>query len=116
MSSGEAELYAMIKAATQTKNMMQMLMDWHIEVVALDRSDAVAAIDIAHRIGLGKTRNIEVRYLWIQHEIHNDQIKVTKVHTDNNPADFLTNLFEACINSHSGRRDDDCLIGKGFEV
>ena len=54
LSGGEAELYAMLKAATQAKGIVQLLADWNVQVEALIRSDASAALGIAHRSGLGK--------------------------------------------------------------
>ena len=90
LSSGEAELYAMLKGATQSKGLMSMMADFGESVEATVCSDASAAIGIAHRQGLGKTRHIEVRYLWIQQEIKEGKVNVKKVGTDSNPADLLT--------------------------
>ena len=95
MSSGEAELYALLKGAAQTKGTMSYLKDWDITAEGLVRTDASAAIGIVHRQGLGKTRHIEVQYLWIQSEIQNDKLKVTKVGTNENPADLLTKCLKA---------------------
>ena len=53
-------------------------------------SHASVAIGIAHRQGLGKTRHVEVQYLWIQHEVKEGKLTVKKVGTNNNPADLLT--------------------------
>ena len=69
LSSGEAELCGMLSGATQTKVLISMMADVGEKVVAIVCSDASAAIGIAHRQGLGKTRLIEVQYLWIQHEV-----------------------------------------------
>ena len=90
LSSGEAELYGMLKGATQTKRLISMMADFGEKVVATVCSDASAAIGIAHRQGLGKTRHIEVQYLWIQHEVKEGKLIVKKVGTNNNPADLLT--------------------------
>ena len=61
LSSGEAELYGALKGATQTKGLISMMADFGEKVVATVCSDASAAISIAHRQGLGKTRHIEVQ-------------------------------------------------------
>ena len=90
LSSGKAELYGMLKGATQTKGLISMMADFGEKVVATVCSDASAAIGIAHRLGLGKTRHIEVQYLWIQHEVKEGKLTVKKVGTNNNPADLLT--------------------------
>jgi len=59
LSSGEAELYAVVKGAAQTKGLMAMMNDFGLKVGAKVCTDASAAIGIVHRQGLGKTRHIE---------------------------------------------------------
>ncbi len=66
LSSGEAEFYAVLKGATQTKGAIAMFVDWGVKLDGIVKTDASAAIGITHRVGLGKTRHIEVQYLWIQ--------------------------------------------------
>ena len=80
----------MLKGAIQTKGLISMMADFGEKVVATVCSDASAAIGIAHRQGLGKTRHIEVQYLWIQHEVKEGKLTVKKVDTNNNLADLLT--------------------------
>ena len=75
----------MLKGATQTKGLISMMADFGEKVVATVCSDASAAIGMTHRQGLGKTRHIEVHYLWIQHEVREDKLTVKKVGTHNNP-------------------------------
>ena len=58
LSSGEAELYGMLKGATQTKGLISMMADFGEKVVATVCSDASAATGIAHRQGLGKTSHL----------------------------------------------------------
>ena len=67
-----------------------MMADFGEKVVAAVCSDASAAIGIAHRQRLGKTRHVEVQYLWIQHEVKEGKLTVKKVGTNNNSADLLT--------------------------
>ena len=93
LSSGEAEVYRMLKGATQTKGLISMVADFGEKVVAAVYSDASAAMGIAHRHGLGKTRHIEVPYLWIQHEVKEGKLTVKKVGTHNNPSNLLTNAM-----------------------
>ena len=56
----------LLKGAAATKGMISMMADWSMELPGLVRTDANAAMGIVHRQGLGKTRHIEVQYLWIQ--------------------------------------------------
>ena len=65
LSSGEAELYALVKGASQATGLMSMLFDYGLELGARVCIDSSAALGIAHRVGLGKTRHIDVQYLWI---------------------------------------------------
>ena len=63
MSSGEAELYALIKGAAQAKGMISFLSDYGFKCSGLVRTDSSAALGIVHRRGLGRTRHIECQYL-----------------------------------------------------
>ena len=95
LSSGEAELYALLKGAAQAKGVMSMFMDWSYENACIVRTDANAALGIVHRLGLGKTRHIDIQYLWIQQEVANKNLRVDKVSTHDNPADLLTKFLKA---------------------
>ena len=53
-------------------------------------TDATAARGIASRTGLGKTRHIEVHYLWVQEKIAQKAMTLSKVWGHENPADLLT--------------------------
>ena len=110
LSSGEAELYGMLKGATQTKGLFSMMADFGEKVAATVCSHASAAIGIAHRQGLGKTRHIEVQYLWIQHEVKEGKLTVKKVGTNNNnPADLLTKAI-------NGEKLTKYLAEMGFDI
>ena len=56
------------------------------KVVATMCSDASAATGMAHCQGFGKTRQNEVQYLWIQHQVKEGKLTVKKVGTDNSPS------------------------------
>ena len=67
-----------------------MLRDMGVELPIEVMTDASAANGIASRRGLGKTRHIDVHYLWIQERVANGDIKLSKVWGGENPADLLT--------------------------
>ena len=90
LSSGEAELYALVRGATQMTGMMSLYKDVGVDIDGMVFTDSTAAIGISHRRGLGKTRHIQVQYLWIQEKIANKELAVHKVATTENPADLLT--------------------------
>ena len=53
-------------------------------------TDSAAAKGMCTRRGHGKVRHIEVCQLWVQQEVHKNNIKIVKVKGDNNLADILT--------------------------
>ena len=95
LSSGEAEPYAMVKRCAQAKGLCSILRDLGFDAEARISSDASAALGMAHRQGLGRTRHIDVQYLWIQNEVANGTVHTRKVETTSNPKD----LFTKCLPS-----------------
>ncbi len=51
------------------------------------KTDSAAAKGIASRRGLGKTRHIATRFLWVQHKIANGDFVLEKEHGGQNVAD-----------------------------
>ena len=91
MSSGEAELYAMVKAAAHLKFMISVAQDFGIEFSGQVFVDSTAAIGIAKRSGLGgRTRHVQVQWLWIQEEVSAKTLEVKKILGTHNMADILT--------------------------
>ena len=90
LSSGEAEYYGVVKAASVALGTQAMLKDMGLEVPIEIMTDASAAKGIASRRGLGKTRHIQVHYLWVQERVGNGDFKLCKVWGGENPADLLT--------------------------
>ena len=70
LSSGEAEYYAMVKAASVAIGIRSMLMDLGVdEGRIILKTDASAALGVAQRLGIGKVRHIEVNQLWLQEKV-----------------------------------------------
>ena len=68
LSSGEAEYYAIVEAASVALGIRSLAADMGIKFespIAI-KSDASAAIGISSRLGIGKVRHIEVKQLWVQ--------------------------------------------------
>ena len=84
LSSGKAELYALIKGASQTRGIISMLVDDGTVC-----TDASAAMGISFRRALGRTRHLDVQYLWIQEKVAEGRLKVDRVATQENPARYL---------------------------
>jgi hypothetical protein len=90
MSVGEAEYYAMVKAAAEGLGIQAMAKDLGYDFGLRIWVDSSTAKAIASRIGLGRVRHMEVKYLWAQ-EAHKDgRFQVLKIAGDRNPADVLT--------------------------
>ena len=101
LSSGEAELYALVKGAAQSFGIMSMFADFGIAVNCTVCTDASAAIGIVHRQGLAKTTHLEGQYLWVQQVVSEGKLGVVKVGTDANPADLMTKHLRAEVaNKH----------------
>ena len=90
LSSGEAEYYGVVKAASVALGMRAMLRDMGIQTVLHIYTDAEAARGIAARRGLGRTRHIEVHYLWVQEKLAAKDFFLHRVGGKANPEDLLT--------------------------
>ena len=53
-------------------------------------SDSTAAFGMCHRLGAGRVRHIETRYLWLQTHVNSGNIQVNKVPSASNAADVGT--------------------------
>ncbi len=95
LSSAEAELYALLKATSQTLGLISLASDFGLELSAKVRTDASAALGIVNRQGLWKLRHISVQYLWIQERVRSGDVKVAKIPGVENPADLFTKHLSA---------------------
>jgi len=95
LSSGEAELYALVKGASQTLGLIAMADDFGISLGGRVHTDSSAAVGITTRQGLGKLRHIRVQYLWVQDVIKEKRLGVQKVPGVDNPSDVLTKHLDA---------------------
>ena len=94
LSSGEAELHGIAQGMAQAIGLQSLMKDlgWNIQVRVF--SDAIAAIGIARRKGLGKIRHLDTTDLWIQDKIRSKQVILDKVPGSENMADILTKYVE----------------------
>ena len=67
LSSGESELAAVVRAATEGLGLQSILNDFCLCGHVAIESDATAAIGTVHRLGLGKVRHLAIGDLWVQH-------------------------------------------------
>lgn len=96
MSSAEAELYAEVKAASETLGLVSMLKDLGVKC-----GDASAALGIINRKGLGRVRHIDTNWLRLQEKDVERQFEFKRIKGSDNPADLFTKSLSAdAINKH----------------
>jgi hypothetical protein len=89
-SSGEAEYYAIVRAAMEAIGLKSIMEDLGWQASIRLWVDSSAAKSIASRVGLGRVRHLEVKFLWLQQTVKDKKVGIHKVRGDMNPADVLT--------------------------
>ena len=99
LSSGESEFYAPVKGGAMGLGLQAMLDEWQIS-----RSPPGSCCFLTSpqqgewlRRGLGKTRHVQTRYLWIQERVQNRDVEVQAVGTDRNLAKLCTKPLPADV-------------------
>lgn len=90
LSSGEAELYALVQGASRALGLQSVLADLGCKMRIRVYIDSSAAKSIASRRGLGKVRHVDIRELWIQDHVKSGKIELVKIDGKLNPADVAT--------------------------
>ena len=105
LSSGEAELYAIIRAGSFTKYMVSLASDFGMTMDGIVLSDSAAALGICQRSGLGgRTRHVQVQYLWAQDSIQKKELSICKVRGEHSLSDILTKpIGGEVLNRHLSR-------------
>ena len=94
LSSGEAELYGVVRAAGIALGHRAILGDLGFENFPVRVwTDSSAAIGICSRSGLGKLRHVDTNALWVQSKVKEGALTIRKVRGDSNPADLLTKFL-----------------------
>ena len=97
LSSGEAELVAVVKVSCELIGMSQLLHDWGYNVHGEVLVDSSAALGIVKRKGNGKMRHVRVGMLWVQEAAEEGHLKYTKVLGTQNPADLMTKVLSYTV-------------------
>ena len=101
LSSGEAELVAVVKMSTEIIGILQLAFEWGLEMTGQVYVDSSAALGIIKRKGNGKLRHIRVGQLWIQEKAENGELVYHKVAGEVNPGDLMTKyLAERIVKVH----------------
>ena len=104
LSSGEAELGAVVKSFSEVLGLQSVARDLGVELTPEVHADSSAAIGICGRSGIGKVRHLAVAQLWVQDFVRSKACRLFKVLGTENPADLMTKpLPRAEIDAHLGR-------------
>ncbi|MDP6496052.1 MAG: Ty1/Copia family ribonuclease HI, partial [Dehalococcoidia bacterium] len=90
LSSGEAELYSIVKGVGQGIGIRQFLEDLGVSAAMRVHTDSAAAQGICKRVGLGTQRHIVVNSLWVQEKLRKKEFSLYKIKGEDNPADLMT--------------------------
>ena len=90
LSSGEAELYGVVKGASEALGMQSIAADLGIDATVHVRTDSSAAVGICARTGIGRVRHLATGQLWVQERIRNHAFKLFKHPGADNPGDICT--------------------------
>ena len=90
LSSGEAELMALVKASSEAIGACQMAEGWGMKLSANVHVDSTAAIAVTDRKGCGKLRHVRIGHLWVQELAERQDVRYVKVRGGVNPADLFT--------------------------
>ena len=90
LSSGEAELNALLKAACEGFHIQYLVQELGEEVMLHLRGDSSAAYGTLQRLGSGKVKHLQTRQLWLQERVFTGAVSVEKVDRKYNWADLLT--------------------------
>ena len=116
LSSAEAELYSMIEGVTRAKGLKSLAQEvgfLGISNVIKLGTDSSAAKSFVCRRGLGKMRHLEIRDLWLQKEVADGKLEVSKIDGDKNPADLMTKILTIAEIVERLRRMNLRLEGRG---
>jgi hypothetical protein len=90
LSSGEAELNALVSGMTEAMGVCSLSGDWNSSVPIVCFCDSSAARGISHRIGVGKMKHLQVRQLWVQEQVKLQRATVSWIPRCQNSADAFT--------------------------
>ena len=113
LSSGESELYATLKVASEGLGLISIARDLGIQLEGEVWGDASAALGIIKRGGLRRTQQIDTGLLWIQEVAAQKRLKFGKVLGRDNPADLFTKYLDwETVLRHCMRASTTCDDGR----
>ena len=88
----------MVEAATRAKGLVSVARELgfsNLDSAICLGTDSSAAKQFVSRQGLGRMRHLQIRDLWLQKEVREGRLEVSKVPGDQNPADLMTKILTA---------------------
>ena len=90
MSSGEAELYGVVRGGAVGLGFISLLSDLGVRLPLRLWTDSTASKGMCSRQGLGKVRHLDTQELWVQQRIRNGDFALYKVEGEEDPGDLFT--------------------------
>ena len=100
LSSGEAELNAMLKAASEGLCLKYLLQEIGEEKELHLRGDSSASHGTLNRLGSGRVKHLQTRQLWLQERVYMGEITIEKIGRKINWADSLTHPWTVAERDH----------------
>ena len=94
-SSAEAELYAVVEGAARGLGAQSVLEDLGISTRIKLVTDSSGGKSICNRQGIGKTRHVHTKFLWVQQAVYQKRLTVGKILGTENPSDVLTKYLSS---------------------
>ena len=100
-SSCEAEWYGVATASAEGLFLKDLLLRLGVDLELRVHTDSSAAKAVGLRLGSGKLRSLEVKTLWVQHEVKAKRLQLYKTAGTRNIADLGTKAYAAARSSSS---------------
>ena len=101
LSSGEAELYAVVTASCEGLGVQAYGKDLGVELKGNIYMDSSAALGIVQRTGVGRMKHVHTQGLWVQEAHSTGRLGYRKIKGENNPSDILTkHVSRAILSKH----------------
>ena len=100
LSSGEAELNAMLKAASEGLNLKYLLEEIGEKRELHLRGDSSASHGTLQRLGSGRVKHLQTRQPWLQEKVYAGEVSVEKIPRKINWADSLTHAWTVAEEGH----------------
>ena len=90
LSSGEAEYYSIVRGVSIGMSLQEILRGWGLQPKLKVHTDSSAALGTCNRQGLGRSRHVQTRFLWVQEKLALHEFELVKIPTKQNVADLCT--------------------------